>query len=151
MGHTKDSIHIDAPVDKVWEFLDDPHNWPTFMTGLSGPDKIIGDKGVGMQAEWTTLLAGMHLHITSRVAELSRDPNGGAHLRGDLSGSTSGWQTWDLKPENGGTLVAMEEEYTVPGSLLGKVADRLVIEKMNARDVHHSVENLKLLMEESSV
>ena len=62
-----------------------------------------------MQAEWATLLAGMRLHVASRVVELRRDPEGGAHLPGDLNGSTSGWQTRDLKPENGGTLIVMED------------------------------------------
>jgi coenzyme Q-binding protein COQ10 len=150
MGHTKDSIHINAPADKVFEFLDDPHNWPTFMVGLSGPDKVTGENGVGQQVEWTFLMAGVHMHMDTRVTELRRDPDGGAHVRGEFLGSSPGWQTWDLKPENGGTLVAMEEEYTVPGSVLGKVADRLIIERMNARDVHHSLENLKLLLEGTS-
>ena len=43
MGHTKDSIHIDAPVDKVADFGADPQKWATVMTGMSGPDKTIGD------------------------------------------------------------------------------------------------------------
>lgn len=43
----------------------------------------------------------------------------------------------------------MEMEYTVPGSVLGKVADRLIIERMMERNMIHSLDNLKLLMEET--
>jgi hypothetical protein len=35
----------------------------------------------------------------------------------------------------------------VPGSVLGKVADRLLIEKRQKRDFESSLENLKLLAE----
>jgi uncharacterized membrane protein len=89
-----------------------------------------------------------HGHPTDRASPRSgrRCPRSGEFL-----GSSPGWQTWDLKPENGGTLVTMEEEYTVPGSVLGKVVDRLIFEKMNARDMHSSLENLKLLIEAPNV
>ena len=149
MGHLKDNIHIDAPVDKVFAYMDDPHNWATFMVGMAEPDKIIGDGKVGTQYEFTVLMAGIHMHLSTRLVEDQRDPNGGAHSRFDISGASSGWQTWDLKPENGGARVAVEMEYTVPGSILGKVADRLVIERMQERDMQHSLENLKLLLEGS--
>ena len=149
MGHLKHNIRIDAPVDKVWEFSHDPHNWPTFMVGMSEPDKITGDGGVGTQVEFTMLMAGVHMRETCRVAGDRRDPDGGGHWRGDFTGPSSGWMTWDSKPENGGTLVTQEMEYTVPGSVLGKVVDRLIYEKRQERDMLHSLENLKLLMEES--
>ena len=149
MGHLKHSIHIDAPVDKVGEFTEDPHNWATFMVGMSEPDKITGDVGLGTQVDFTIVMAGVHLHETVRAAEDRRDPDGGGHWRGEFTGSSSGWMTMDFKPENGGTLVTQEMEYTVPGSVLGKVVDRLIFEKMAERDMLHSLENLKLLMEES--
>ena len=46
MGHTKDSIHVNAPADRVVDFCADPQNWATIMTGMSGPPKVIGDGGV---------------------------------------------------------------------------------------------------------
>jgi coenzyme Q-binding protein COQ10 len=150
MGHLKHSVHIKAPVDKVWDYCEDPHHWPTFMVGMSGPDKVTGDIGVGQQIEYTLLAAGVHMHQTERTVEDRRDPDGSGHWRGEFTGSSSGWDTFDVKPENGGTEVTMEMEYTVPGSVLGKVADRLILERMADRDMLHSLENLKLLMEESS-
>jgi coenzyme Q-binding protein COQ10 len=115
--------------------------------GMSEPDKITGEGGVGSEVEITVLLAGVHLHETVRSLEDRRDPDGSAHWRAAITGPSSGWMTWDYKPENGGTLVTEEWEYTVPGSVLGKVADRLIFEKMQERDTRHSLENLKLLME----
>ncbi len=36
-------------------------------------------------------------------------------------------------------------EYTVPGKLLGKVADRLIIERMMERNMENTLENLNAL------
>ena len=149
MGHLQNSIHIDAPVDKVRGFTDDPHNWATFMVGMSEPDKIFGYRGVGTQVEFTFLMAGVRIHETSQVVEDRRYPYGGGHGRLDFTGPSCGWQTWDFKPTNGGTLVTTEMEYTVPGSVLVKVTGRLIVEKMQERNMRHSLENLKLLMEGS--
>ena len=87
--------------------------------------------------------------MNMRVVEDRRDPDGGRHWRGDLEGTSPGWQTWDFKPEDGGTLVTMEMEYAVAGSVLGKVVDRLFFENMSSREMHHSLENLKLFVEAS--
>jgi uncharacterized membrane protein len=57
MGHLKDSIHIDAPVAKVWEFTHDLQHWPTFMVGMSGPDNIsaTADQGTAIAfTDWRT-------------------------------------------------------------------------------------------------
>jgi len=146
MGHLKQSIHIDAPADRVWRYTEDPHHWATFMAGMSDPDKIVGDIGVGQLVEFDTSMAGVTLHEIVRTVEQQQDSTG-RHWRGELKGGTSGWMTMDFKPEDGGSLVTQEMEYTVPGSLLGKIADRLVIERMMEHDMLHSLENLKLLME----
>ncbi len=148
MGHLTESIHINAPVDKVVHYTEDPHRWGKFMVGMSEPDKIIGDIGVGQQIDFTITTAGVHMHETVRTVENRYDPDGGGHWRGDITGSSSGWMTMDFKPENGGALVTQEMEYTVPGGALGKVADRLFFERMQERDMLHSLENLKLVMEE---
>jgi len=149
MGHLKHSIHINAPVDKVVEYTEPPRNWPTFMVGMNVPDRIIGDVGPGQQVDFTTVMLGMHLQLSVRTTEDRRDPDGGGHWRGEFTGSQSGWMTTDFKPENGGTLVTQEMEYTAPGGLLGKMADHLIFAKMQERDMLHSLENLKLLMEET--
>jgi len=41
-------------------------------------------------------------------------------------------------------------EYTIPGKALGKIANRLVIERMQEKSAHQSLENLKMLCESES-
>ena len=149
MGHLKHSVHINAPVDKIDEFTEHPNNWPTFMVGMSDINATTERSEVGSEVSFTVVMAGVHLHQSVRTVENRDDPEGGGHWRGEFTGGQSGWMTMDFKPDDGGTLVIQEMEYTVPGSLLGRVADRLVIERMQERDMLHSLENLRLLMEET--
>jgi uncharacterized membrane protein len=143
MGHLADTIYIDAPTDRVWEFAHDPRNWASYMVGVSGADKIVGDGSVGTEFELAVLMAGFHVHEIARLVEDRRDGDGAAHTRFDFEGDSSGWMAWDFRPEAGGTIVAVEEQYTVPGSVLGRVADRLVIERVEQRGMRRTLKNLK--------
>ena len=147
MGHLRDSIHINAPMDRVWAFTHDPRNWATYMVGLTGPDKTTVSWVFGALDEQRDRLH--HIRETARLVEDLRDAEGGVHTRFDFEGSLPGWMAWDCKPEDEGTLVTVEEQYTVPGSVLGRVADRLIVGRMEERDIHHTLEDLKLLMEGS--
>jgi hypothetical protein len=149
MGHLKHTIHINAPVDKVADYTEPPSNWPTFMVGMSEPERIVGDVGPGQQVDFTTTMLGMHLHLSVRTTDDRRDPDGGGFWRGEFTGAQSGWMAMGFKPDSGGTLITQEMEYTTPGGLLGRAADHLIFERMQERDMLHSLENLKLLMEES--
>ena len=52
------------------------------------------------------------------------------------------------EPREGGTLITNEFEYTMPWGVLGRAADRLFVERMQWRDAHRSLENMKRLLEE---
>ncbi len=38
-------------------------------------------------------------------------------------------------------------DYTLPGAVLGRIANRLVVERMQERSIEQTLENLKLLCE----
>jgi uncharacterized membrane protein len=95
------------------------------------------------------LLAGMSFPLTSHVLEDEIRPDGSAHWKGDFQGPLSGWHVWDYRPTESRTEVFTETEYTVPGKALGQIADRLVIEKMQERALHETLERMKLLAEAS--
>lgn len=51
---------------------------------------------------------------------------------------------------DGQTTVTAEVEYTLPGSYLGKVLDKLVVERGNAKLLEESLQHLKRKVESSS-
>jgi len=51
MAHVKDSIPINASVDRVNAVVGDPSKWATWITGMSDVGKISGDGGAGTAVE----------------------------------------------------------------------------------------------------
>jgi ligand-binding SRPBCC domain-containing protein len=148
MTHLKDSIFVNAPVEKVDDLVRDPRMWPVFMVGLEPPEKITGDGGPGTVVEGSMpLLLGIHVHETTTVTEERHEPDG-THWRWDASGPLPYWLTCHHEPRDGGTLLTSEMEYTMPWGVLGRAADRLFVERMQRRDAHRSLENMKRLLEE---
>jgi uncharacterized membrane protein len=93
------------------------------------------------------LMAGVHFPVTTKVLEHRSESDGSFYWKGENEGSLAGWTSWDYRPKDDGTVVILELEYTVPGSVLGKVADRLFVERSQERAAHHTLENLKQLTE----
>jgi uncharacterized protein YndB with AHSA1/START domain len=144
--HAKDSIHIDAPVEKVDRLALDPDGWARYFVGMSAPDEIVGDGGAGTRVGYTMRAGGAHWHSVARVVERRRDPDGSLHWRAEILEGTPGWETWDLVPEDGGTSVT-EEMKVRPYGVVGKLGEHIFVERMLRRIVHQSLENLKRLVE----
>jgi uncharacterized protein YndB with AHSA1/START domain len=147
MGHIKLSIPIDAPVDKVTEIATDPHRWASWWVDLGAAEKVEGDGEAGTVVQHSYLMAGVPFPVTTRVVESRVTDTGGKHVRIEFEGPLNGWQTWDYEPQAAGTLVTAEIEYNVPGKALGKIADRVLVERLEERARQHTLENLKLMAE----
>jgi len=146
MAHLKKSILIHAPVEKVYALARDPRRWATWFVGLSEPEKLSGEGEVGTVVEQSFLMAGMRFPVTTEVLEDYVSPEG-ARWKGKIGGPLAGEHTWTYTPRNGDTEVTADIAYTVPGKALGKIADRLIIERMQERGLEQTLENLKLLCE----
>lgn len=146
MAHLKKTIIINAPIQKVYSTARDPQRWSTWFSGLSDPEKVIGHGEVGTVVEQKYLLAGQQFPITTRVLEDTSTQNE-AHWKGKFEGPLAGEQTWTYRSRENKTEITVDLDYTVPGSVLGKIADRLIIERMQDRSTDQSLENLKMICE----
>ena len=50
-------------------------------------------------------------------------------------------------PKNNGTHLTIEVDYELPGSILGKLLNKLVVEERNERDLEVGLQNLKAMAE----
>ncbi len=150
MAHVKKSIFINAPVDKVHDAARDPHGWATWYAGLGEAEEVQGDGGPGTKAKHHYTMAGVSFPVETEVIVDRTNDDGSCSHRNEFSGPLSGWQTWEYRPQDAGTEVTAEIDYTVPGKALGKVADKLIVERMQERSAQESLERLKLLVEGTS-
>jgi uncharacterized protein YndB with AHSA1/START domain len=146
--HARDTIRIEAPVDEVDRLALPPDAWSRYFVGMSEPEGISGDGGPGTTVEFRmSPPGGRPFHATCRVVEWAHLPDGTVRWRGEFSGGNSGWETWDLRPEDGGTLVTEEMEVIPTGGALVRLAANLFVQRPLRRNVHQSLENLKRLVE----
>jgi uncharacterized membrane protein len=147
MAHLKDSILINAATEKVHSLASDPHKWSSWFVGLGEAEKVTGDGSAGTEVKHSYLMAGIHVPVTTNVTDHRAEADGSYYWKAKIEGMFDGWHTWVYRPQEGKTLVEVEMEYQVPGSVLGKVADRLFLERNQERAMRHTLENLKELCE----
>jgi coenzyme Q-binding protein COQ10 len=147
MAHLSHSLPINVPVREVDAIVKDPQQWSRFWVGMSEPERVFGDGSPGTKAEFTMLLMGVRTHMIERTIEERHNDDGSTDWRWEFEGTTCGSIACHHEPTEAGTRITTEFEYSVPGSVIGRAADRLLVEKRMRRDFENSLENLKLMAE----
>ncbi len=147
MAHLTHTLFINTSVDDLNAIVKDPYQWPKFMTGMSEPQRVFGDGGPGTKMEYSITMLGVAMHMVQRTAEERHNQDGSTDWRWEIEGYTPGWVACHHEPKEGGTQITTDFEYSLPGSVLGMAADRLLFERRMRRDFENSLENLKLLAE----
>ena len=81
--------------------------------------------------------------ITETVLEYQPDRLQMIQMEGMLSGRAR----WELTPEGDGTRLTTTFDYALPGGVLGRIADALIVKRMNAKTLEGALSNFKALVE----
>jgi hypothetical protein len=150
MAHLTHADHFSVTPDALDDLVRDPRRTPEYWVGFSGPNRLFGDGGPGTKAEYSLETMGARQRLVSRTIEERHNPDGSTDWRWQFEGAISGWLACHHQPREDGVDTTTEFEYTLPGGVLGRVFDSLVVEKRVRRDFEDSLENLKLLAEASA-
>ena len=142
MAKVEKTIVINAPVEKVFTYVDEPTNlleiWPS-MVDAKDVQRLPGG---GTSFRWVYKMAGMRLEGTSETTEYVANQRTVAKTKGGVQSTI----TWIFQPEAGGTKVTFEAEYPVPIPLLGRLAEAFIV-KVNEHEAELLLANLKARME----
>jgi uncharacterized membrane protein len=141
MAKIERSITINAPVEKVFAYIDDPMSNPEWLPSLMEVRDVVG-QGTGTHFRWTYKMVGLRLQGESTATEYIPNRRIVTQSKG---GAVSTW-TWTFEPHDGGAKANLVVEYTVPVPVLGKVAEALVL-KQNEREIDLAMANIKARME----
>lgn len=136
------SVLINAPVEKVFDYVADPTTHPKFWTAISDITNVQNLPNGGHSFNWKYKMGGMRFDGASEWIEYV--PN-----QRIVSVSTKGIDStlrWLFQPEAGGTRMTFEVGYHIPVPLLGKFAENMLI-KQNEGVVDELLVNLKSQME----
>jgi uncharacterized protein YndB with AHSA1/START domain len=148
MSIVETSIDIDAPIDRVFEFIKDPNrleDWVTIHRKL-GPVK---GEDEGSTIEQTLCLRGAHFKVRWTLTELEAPHR----LKYEGKGPARSLALIeDRLSENGsgGTHFEYRNEFKPPLGPLGGVANRVLVGGLSQREAEKSLRRLKEILERSS-
>ena len=142
MGTMKKSITINAPVEKVFEYAENPENYPEIWPSLVEVKNIKELPNGGHSFDWVYKMAGMRLNGSSENIEYVPNERTAARTSGGIESTV----TWEYQPVDDGTKFTATTEYKIPIPVLGKLAESIVI-KMEENGQEVLLANLKAMME----
>jgi uncharacterized protein YndB with AHSA1/START domain len=141
MATVKNSIIINAPVEKVFEYLT-PENLPEIWPSLVEVSNVEELPNGGYSWDFVYKMAGMRLAGQSTHIEFV--PN--ERTVSQTTGGIESMITWEYQTVDDGTKVTSTVEYKVPIPVLGKLAESAIL-KMNENEGKVIFENVKARLE----
>jgi uncharacterized membrane protein len=137
------SVVIDASLEDVLAITEDPNRMVEWYVGVDDvrPDETFPE--VGGTAEFVYKAAGITFSLQQTATIYDR----GKHSEYELKGMISGTLVETLDQEGDSTRYTLDFDYQMPGGGVGKVVDKLVVERMNSQQLEQSLQNLKALAE----
>jgi uncharacterized protein YndB with AHSA1/START domain len=148
MSQVHVKTRIEAPIEKVFETVMDPHRlgeWVTIHRSVSDVSAEPLRKGSTM--EQTMRMRGVSFNVHWTLVDLNPpthvewDGRGPAHSRARIR--------YELNPDgDGATEFEYFNDFSPPGGQLGNMASRLIIGAASEREAHASLQKLKALLEQ---
>src|ERR1700722_156041 len=137
------SVQINASPQETMSLLSDAGRWPDWYPGMSEVDITAPFPEAGGKVAFKVKSAGLSLPIIETVLDYQPDKLQLFQMDGMLSGRAR----WEATPEGDGTRLTTTFDYSLPGGVLGKIADALIARRLNAKSLQEGLRNLKELVE----
>ena len=143
----RESILLAAAPERVWETVMDParlERWVTTHDSFEGIGPGPVDSGDAFTQKLR--LAGRSFEVRWRVVEADRPAI--ARWEGDGPAGSTARVTYRLAAQDGGTRFDYENEFALPGGVLGKAAGAVLAAAPGAREARRSLERLRVLLDD---
>lgn len=142
MAKIEKSILINAPVEKVFEFMSKPENLPEIWPSLQEVRNVQPLPNGGYCYDWSYKMAGLRFDGKAEWIEFVKNQR----IVDKNESSIPSTFVWSYRADNGGARVTVNVDYTIPSAALGKLAEP-IIHRMNEHEAEIVLANLKARME----
>ncbi len=141
MEHIKKSISINAPVEKVFDYISNNAHEAEWMPSLVRVFDSTGTR-VGDKYKWKYKMAGIMLEGETDIMEVIPNKKYKTKTKGGIQSEFN----FSFEPKGVGTELELDIDYKIPLPLVGKVAEKLVHSR-NEREAVLGLQNVKEIME----
>nr|AEQ20388.1 SRPBCC ligand-binding domain superfamily protein [uncultured bacterium CSL11] len=136
------SVYIEAPAEKIYDYLIEPANLPEYWPNVVKVSDVKPLPNGGYSTSWIYKTGFLKFKGTGVTVDCARNQFIIDHIKGGVDST----QKWTLSPKGHGTVATFEVEYSIPipviGGLLGKI-----LEIFSQRDGEKVMALLKSKME----
>jgi carbon monoxide dehydrogenase subunit G len=143
MAIVQRNVQINASPQETLALLSDASRWPEWYPGMTEIDITAPYPEEGGKVAFKVKSAGVSIPITETVL----DYKPGVLQLFRMDGMLSGHARWEVTPEDDGTRLTTTFDYALPGGAFGKLADALIIRRMNRKGLEEGLSNFKALVE----
>ncbi|MEZ5078676.1 MAG: SRPBCC family protein [Solirubrobacterales bacterium] len=143
MAIVQRKVQIEASRQETMAVLSDASRWPDWYPGMTEIDIAAPFPEKGGEVAFKVKSAGVSMRITETVLDYRPEELQLLEMDGILSGHAR----WELFPEGDGTRLTTTFDYELPGGVFGKIADALIVKRINAKSLEEALRNFKALVE----
>jgi len=133
-----ETVTINAPVEKIFNYISTPNNLPEFWLSLVEVTDVQSLPKGGYKARYVYKMVGVRFKGTGEYTEIVTNKSLVIVTKGGISSVL----TWAFRSQANRTRVTLTVNYNIPVPLLGKLAEA-VIKKMNEQELAFMLANLK--------
>lgn len=147
MTHLRMTAHYDAPIEKVFELAIDYRRYPEWNVAYDVVDEVKGPPDVvGSKIHAVMVLMGRKMEGWAEIVEVDKPRILKFTGTGTQGGSVTSLYRFTPVGTTG-TDAEFETDYELPAGFLNQFADKLFIQRSVERNIRHSMENFKALVE----
>jgi uncharacterized protein YndB with AHSA1/START domain len=143
MAIVQRNVQIKASPQETMALLSDARRWPEWYPGMTELKVAAPFPEEGGKVAFKVKSAGMSMPIAETV--LDHQPGKLQLLQ--MEGMLSGRARWELTPEGDATRLTTTFDYALPGAVFGKIADALIVKRINGKSLEEALHNFKALVE----
>lgn len=148
MAHIHKGATIDAPIEKVFDFVDDPERIPTYAPNVERVVEVVRtEKRVGDSYRVIYKVLGVTFDEKFKVAAYDR-PN---RVDNSVEGGMTGTFNWNFEPQGNQTQVDVDVQYSLAGGPIGKAIDAVMLERTNEKTMEQMLENIQKALSRGAV
>ena len=148
MAHIRISFYTKALPEYVFDYVTKPDNMPAWNSNfVANKGRSEGPITVGTSWIQASKIGGRTVEFHRRVLKYERPQRIVWEMTG-LGGRMV--LAFELQPQGSGTKATYTADYTLPGSLLGRFADKL-LESRTKRDTARNIAKLKAILQKGAV
>lgn len=144
MAVVERKVFIQAPYPTIEQVaVYSPQDWNQWFEGVQSVQVSENYPAEGAHVVLQYHTSGISFELKQTLVKMIP----GATAIFQMDGMITGTQTWTGQPEGNGVWISVVFDYDIPGGGVGKLLDKLVIERINVKNLEKSLENLKAFIE----